>query len=700
MKTDDDGRPMTSIERNRRYRHKMQAAGGNPYAADRAKAVARVQAMRARNRNNLPFIGVDGEGWDTDQLGRQCYQLMRAGSQELYTGKPLTTRQCLDFILELPPAKDAILCGFGFNYDVTMMLIRDLPEHRVAKLLEDWDDQAHVDHWTYWGGYALKYLSRNYLKVARTKQKITKHGEVIPSVIRGTVRTIYDVHGCFQSSFLAALEAFGIGVEHHAMIGRQKDHRGQFSTAEAAEIRRYCATECELLGELMSEYRRHANNAGIFPRSWAGAGKLADQLHRDHRTPTAELIDSLVPEPVREFGRKAYYGGRFEIACTGLLEGAHGYDLRSAYPAMMPRLPCLIHGSWRPVKGRQIAALPADALFVAEARFAHPWGSYLCGLPIRDDKGSLSWPLEGRGVYWSCEIKAAMKLGAEIRYGEGFVYQRRCQCQPFDWVPALFQRRLLSEKEVSKAAGIPLKLAINSLYGKLAQRIGSAEFHNLLWAGLITALVRAELMAAVAPIAGNDMVAMIATDGLYTRCEMPWLHVANELGAWEKDEKPISLFLAQPGVYWGGKRPKTRGISMKTLEHHIPDLEADWRDYAARARSGLSHAVPPTTPIRVTLFIGLRLAQAWGKLDMAGRWIGAPLEPPGAWDPRGIRHISFDWSKKRGAVSRWDDNGLCVRHLPLEGGRDVSTRYYSADDELIEAYDEFRVMMADQPDVE
>ena len=81
-----------------------------------------------RNRAKLkPFLAIDGEGGGTDELGRQNYFLMVASGQtagEEYIlhrdGKPLSTRDCLEFILSLPA--EPILVGYGVGYDATQIL--------------------------------------------------------------------------------------------------------------------------------------------------------------------------------------------------------------------------------------------------------------------------------------------------------------------------------------------------------------------------------------------------------------------------------------------------------------------------------------------------------------------------------------------------------------------------------------------------
>jgi hypothetical protein len=84
------------------------------------------EARRCR-RKEQPFLAIDGEGGGTDAFGRQHYLLMIASGtapQEKYMlhrdGKPLSTRDCLEFILSLPPKRKIV--GYGFGYDATQML--------------------------------------------------------------------------------------------------------------------------------------------------------------------------------------------------------------------------------------------------------------------------------------------------------------------------------------------------------------------------------------------------------------------------------------------------------------------------------------------------------------------------------------------------------------------------------------------------
>src|SRR6185312_6510244 len=61
--------------------------------------------------------------------------------------------------------------------------------------------------------------------------------------------------------------------------------------------------------------------------------------------------------PLLDAARSSYYGGWFEIFAHGHIpEVTWEYDINSAYPAIISRLPCLSHGRWE--YGRDIDTRP------------------------------------------------------------------------------------------------------------------------------------------------------------------------------------------------------------------------------------------------------------------------------------------------------------------------------------------------------
>jgi hypothetical protein len=705
-------RAMTSTERMARKRQKDREAGLARARTDgellARKAWNKTPAGKASERrrrrarvDERPFVGVDGEGCGLDEHGRQNYMLLRAGDRELYTGKPLSTVQCLDFLCDCPPTDEGILVGFAFGYDTTMIL-RDLPGERdplfpdrLSRRERLFTKQGDTGvRFVNWGNYAIEYLPKNYLRVARTRfvQGHYEEGAWVKGtrkIIKGSSRTIYETFGNFQKSFLRTLKEFSVGDQATLeMLSDNKDNRATF-TEITPEIREYCRVECQLLAEVMEKFRANCLAAGIRPRSYNGAGKLSSTLHGDHLTMTAKDVAEKVPREVLALGQAAYFGGRFECTRIGDLGGPiHEYDIKSAYPAMMRALPCLMHGTW-------VAATPGalrkahedpSALYVAPVRFRHVPAPgtvrhELCGLPIRQKNGRLFWPVEGQGVYWSPEIRSAAGHGCRVVYrAPGWLYVKQCDCRPFDWVEDLYEVRKALGADLM---GYPIKLAINGLYGKLAQRIGNPKFANLVWAGLITAMTRAALNDAAA-LAPND-IAMFATDALFSMAPLP-LPIGESLGQWETKTHE-RVFIVQPGIYWGASRPKTRGVSPDFFVGKEDTFERAWEEYRQQDQAAVRglRPNPPIVPLSVRLFVGLKLAQARGKPETAGIW--------GETE----RKFRFDWGAKRAPGNVVWQGGMVLTRPPA-GGPDLVSLIHGEDEKLVEEMDLSLAELEDQPD--
>jgi hypothetical protein len=665
-----------------------------------------------------PFWGIDGEGCGHDRHGRQHYMLLCAGNdadmRELYTGKPLTMLERFDWICNLP-AKP-ILVGFAFGYDCTQLL-RELDQNRrkdlfVDKRLDRDGNPTDIhalrvrkSDYTYINDqFGVVYLPGKYLRICRLERRPGRmtHLGRRPSTlhpIKGSVRTIWETFGFFQKKFSIALADFDIGTPaERKLIQRNKAERAQFQRM-TREVRDYCKLECALEARMMETLRTACTACGIKPADWSGAGRLAEAMHRDHGTMTKERLHAWVPSGVLGFAQAAYYGGRFECVRVGRVKRpVYEHDINSAYPAAMLKLPCLEHGTWKYCSAEEIADLyrtDKNALFVAQTAFDHSRHSNgpMCGLPFRK-KGSLSWPIKGQGVYWSVELRSAARLGARYQFGSGWRYVTPCQCIPFDWIKPLYEARIRMGKST---AGKPIKLGMNSLYGKLAQRVGNPRYGNFIWAGLITAHTRAALNEAIAT-APADIV-MIATDGIYSLSPLP-LPVGPGLGQWETKQHQAGLFLLQPGLYWGPNLKavlKTRGVSPGFFAHHAvrAKIERAWGKYV---QAGDQHANPPKVAVKLRLFGGLRLATARGDVALAGKWLDSRL-PPSHPNYLAPKVFSFDWRRKR---SRGEWEGEALRTYALPGGGDDLSDWISdahgADETLFDQLDMDQAEFDEQPE--
>jgi hypothetical protein len=631
---------------------------------------------RERSRKKLrPFMAIDGEGGGTDRLGRQNYLLMIAAGTtgELYKlhrdGKPFSVRDCLEFLLSLPAA--AILVGYGLGYDATQIL-RGITNTPTLRRILNPPHGKNGPCYTYWGDYAIIYQQGQYFRVARINRSGPK-----PSTVKGSSRTVYETLGFFQCSFVTAINKWAIGNDRErAVISENKARRNEFSEMTDAMVE-YCELECRYLAMLMTDFREVCITAGILPRQWSGAGWLAAALLDRHRIPkrplTAKEISAAAehtpgkkskpavlrrPQRNPEFdvaANFAYYGGRFEVSRIGLIPGPlYQYDLRSAYPAALPDLPCPLHTRWQ--HKPRARRLPESGLYLAKTSFSHPGGLW-CGLPFRRN-GGLFWPLQGTGWYWSTEIKAARRyLHAAVVVHDLWIARRCCDCRPFDWVRALYDER---RRIGSDTRGYPLKLALNSLYGKLAQRSGRGPYHDAVAAGLITAITRARLIEAIRQ--DPEAVVMLATDAVFSTRPLS-LDIGDDLGQWEENIWP-DLFVAQPGVYWSPseleKSLKSRGAPRSIIGAAAPRFQrafSDWIEVLRRPgaiEDILRERLVPAVQVTVRIFHGCRLALARGKPWLAGKWEDV------------TRCESFEWRTKRDPMRvRLTDDGCLLTFPPL-----------------------------------
>lgn len=612
----------------------------------------------------LPFVGVDGEGGGVDELGRQSYKLLRThrfgGGDEcrlLYRNEArLTTDECLAFLADLPPTFQYV--SYYFDYDVTMIL-RDVDAPRLRKLFER---RVHVrvegQHFApsiYYDNFELGYFPHKHFKVRRVDRQDPKI-KLTPWV------TIHDVGSFFQMSFVKALTDWDVlTAAQRAEMKLDKDRRDEFNVM-TAKVQEYNALECEALALLMEKFRGVCIDCGILPREWEGPGYLASAMMITNGVTKTKAIRERIPADCWKAANNAYYGGRFEIFKVGEVANVREYDICSAYPASYRTLPCLEHGHWEYGEGEP--DVPPGTLYLADVRFTHTEESpIVCHLPIRLDTGSLQWPREGNGIYWSIELDAARKAGTVIVEWRGhWRYSCSCICAPFgDWVPEVYAARLALGKGVR---GYPLKLALNSVYGKCCQSIGSPPFANPIWGGLITAYCRTRLIEGYTPIDPRKLV-MLATDGLYvTDCQLD-LPIGKELGDWEESE-PDTIFVFKPGMYsWAhGKKVKTRGMRQSIFLEWLPAMEQEFAlflKYYENMRQG--KVMPwPSLPIPQTLFINQRLALH----------LNAP-EKAGVWTKR-ITKQSFDPKVKRRAMEAKDGHINTLAHL---GGPFVKTVYYN-----------------------
>lgn len=528
-------------------------------------------------------------------------------------------------------------------------ILEGIPEERARRIMDR--DKRTRSGWNLLpvdiGPYQVDYLPHKEFRIRRS-------GSGEPFTI------VSDVGTFFQSKFTTTLEKWSIGTpEMRAKISSGKRLRSDF-TFMTDEIREYNELEIFLLEELMTQFRETCIDIGYLPRKWQGPGYLASAMLDAHKVPKRRDIPIMRNDEFRALANEAYYGGRFETTAAGPITGpVYQYDINSAYPAVLRELPCLHHGSWK-----RIHRIPDAGPWFGEIRFDHPAGRLLYSFPVRNRLGNISFPRSGTGVYWSSEVESAIAGGAQVAFLKGWQYEKHCDCRWFDFIDDWYARRLELGKTTKGAA---LRLGGNSLYGKIAQSVGFAPYANPVWAGMITAATRAQLIDAYR--GHEDAVFMLATDGVFAG-EYLDVKVSRELGDWDLTVHDDGMFIVQPGIYflprpwvaWDAPmmpQPadvKTRGVERGRISRYRQEFEDAWQEFMSTQR-------PTSVSVDVENFITIKQALARGKWHIAGTWEKAP------------RTIAYDWSTKRvEGVGQVDERGL--RTLPLPGDPGVRSVGY------------------------
>ena len=546
--------PKTGAERQRAYRQS-----------------GKERAARARYRHNnskhqtdasylaRKFRAFDGEGM-TLPNGSHIYTMLAArldgeDSTDIVNSSGLSTASIMEYILDTA-TDDAINVIYGGSYDFNMWLA-DLERVDLEAV---YSKRYHV-----WRGYRLMWRRGKSFTVCRVDDKGERIGKSV---------TVYDIVSFFQCTFVKACDDYlGENFVGRELIVSTKDKRANFHLEDLADVRYYNDLELENLLSLAKELRARLNKVGLRPRRWDGPGAVAAALltRENLKSHLAET-----PDEVARAARYAYAGGRFEVIKFGHVEQpAYEYDVNSAYPAALRNVPSLAQGTWKRYTGTAANSYAPFALYHIEYHGNNP---RIPGALFRRDKnGSICYPLNVTGWYWTPEYEVASaycdKGHGTMRVLEQWRFIPDANApRPFAFIEPLYNKRR-ALKKAKDGAHVGLKLALNSLYGKLAQQVGAEmrngkirkpPFHQIEYAGYTTSYCRAKVLFAVL----NNLENVIAfeTDAVFTTVPLS-VPLTSELGDFERVSFGDLTYI-QSGLYFGESETnisKTRGVDRGRL---------------------------------------------------------------------------------------------------------------------------------------
>lgn len=574
-----------------------------------SRSLARQQRRLSGDYSLPKFIGVDGEGVSNGQ-GGQHYALLGVGSDQIEDRHGLSFPDIMGHLYRnYRDNPEAAFVGFYLGYDFAHWL-KGIPEGRARILLTSEGIESRkrrrsggnpVPFPVNYGGWEFDILGMKRFKLRPACCEETwrcKHK-------RQPWMYVCDAGPFFQTSLLKAIDPRRwpdgpiVTDAEYADLVAGKTSRGVAILDD--EMRRYNALENVVLGRLMEKQAGglRAMGIGLSRDQWYGPGQASAEWMKQQRIPRRKGRDQGESARFQELARRSYYGGWFEIFMHGKVRGtSYGYDINSAYPHIMSRLPCLQHGVYAHGKGK---TYPPDGLYTLCSATVRGEDAFVGAALHRSQSSRICRPQRTRGIYWLSELEAGKRAGVI----DSWTVRDWWSYAPCDCLPPLANLARLYEyrRTIGKdtAAGKAAKLIYNSAYGKFAQSIGNAPFGNWIYASLTTSGCRSMILDAIATHPGGTRACeMVATDGIFFTTPHPTLPISENLGDWEQSEKE-GLVLYKPGFYWdaeskGKATYRSRGIRAADFADQIPAIERDFDRILAKAHRAGAQCIDTQWP--------------------------------------------------------------------------------------------------------
>lgn len=517
--------------------------------------------------------------------------------------KPLSTLAVMDWLFQ-SGFKDKTLVGFYLGYDFENWLV-DLSMDAIEQLYAGGDVQ--------YGKYLISYVPNKIFKVECGKAR----------------RTVYSYDGYFPGSFIGQCEehelvakfdkvlgVYTCGFDYDAgkpiilddsdervryakILDTGKADRSVFNVSNLAfgvenSIMEYNKVECLLMARMMDKLAKTVNSGfrkldefktfSFAPKMSYGAGALANAVYKQINwktdKPDFKPLTGFSHEDEPKFYDKfpffkSFFGGRIESAAVGEWKSdgtsVWAYDLNSAYPAAMAKMP-----DWTSTNRKWVTgSLITD---VVEGRFAGmalvkwdlPTDWFWYPFPYRQN-GNVYFPNTGKGWVTLLEVYAfldTVENGGDYITISDVVYLdntqdlgdglQKCGITRTGGIIAKLYKERARLKKLHDHDELAYKLALNSFYGKLVQQIGvsislealeAGDFNgvdlknlNDFAASWTTGYCRAMMWRGIAPVKAEPTIIAVQTDGIYSTKPLPHLDTSKDseglkvLGLWDCEE--------------------------------------------------------------------------------------------------------------------------------------------------------------------
>ena len=362
------------------------------------------------------------------------------------------------------------------------------------------------------------------------------------------------------------------------MKGKRAEFTPRFYKRCRKQVRQYCIDDCIFTKELSENWIKLCGDAfGFYCKRYLSSGYLAEKVLINYGVQVPYFKD--LPYDLQEFAYNSYFGGRFEMIQRGFIGEAYLYDINSAYPYALTKVPDITKGSWR-FGIRQIHENAILGFFKIHVKY--DTCEYLPALPF------MRKTLAGESLIFPSGEFVTFATLEELKQVDPKNYRIITSWQYFDDNPVYpfkdFVEKLYKKRQELKAKGDAqehaIKIILNSLYGKLgSKKPKMGNLFNPVIFAFITGHARAQLFQFVKDNNLEKDVVAFATDSV--SCTRKIDIDSKELGSFSLDKSANDVFYAQNGFYRFGKKWAQRGLGKlgrKQIEH-VETIERDGRLY-------------------------------------------------------------------------------------------------------------------------
>ncbi|MCH7647037.1 MAG: DNA polymerase [Thaumarchaeota archaeon] len=376
----------------------------------------------------------------------------------------------------------------------------------------------------------------------------------------------FDIAQFYHNSLVNAyLQNIGTLPGDYLLMKKQRaEFSPRYYSRNKTKIRNYCIADCKYTKELSIHWINLFLNAfEFYPARWISSGYLAEKVLINHGIDMPKFDQTSYK--IQDLAYKSYFGGRFEILKRGFIGKAYLYDINSAYPYALTKIPDITKGEWI-----QTDKILNDAkLGFFKIKVDIPDCTHIPLFPFRTNH-TMIFPSGKFITYCTLAELQACNDDSLYRILEGYQFIAHSNIYPYrKFIEKLYKKRLKLKQE-NNPLQLPIKIILNSIYGKTGQKVRGKIgnlFNPVIFAS-ITGIARAQLYDFVIKNGIEKEVVSFATDSI---CYTKKLGVNSiKLGEFSLDNEADDVFILQNGIYRFNGKWKQRGLGKlgtRDIEH-------------------------------------------------------------------------------------------------------------------------------------